>query len=132
MKMFIFYAMHTKARDYISFHLKRIAMLCQDKTQLPQRGNFVHHLDGDSVNGFVTWCTKAGVMRPLCVVSSARRRARWSPMMDVARPNMLCFMVTTTRQPVCGPNLVVSPYVPIGWSLVGARSIDRCDELHRM
>ena len=30
----IFNAMHREVRHYISIHLKRIAILCQDKTQL--------------------------------------------------------------------------------------------------
>jgi hypothetical protein len=60
-------------------------------------------------------------------------RARWSPTAGVARPPRVCaIVVATTRQPVRGPNLVVSLYqecgvavalrqrVPHGGGLLGA------------
>ena len=71
-----------------------------------KRGNTILHPGSDFVDGFATRSAEAGVARP---PREARRQVRWNPTADVAGPHALCVVVTTARQPVYGPNPVVSP-----------------------
>ena len=48
-----------------------------------KRGNTILHPGSDFVDGFATRSAEAGVARP---PRETRRRVRWSPTMDVARP----------------------------------------------
>ena len=74
-----------------------------------ETGQNFHHLDGDIINGSVTWSTVADVARPpacgvFCEATRARRRSNGGCGEAPAR---CVIAVVTARQPARGPDWVV-------------------------